>query len=229
MNTYVPDLWSAVNISIKIGVCCVLIGLPIAVPLGWVLARKSFAGKSLLATLCMAPVVLPPVVCGFLLLTWLGGDSFLGRLLSGIGLQVPFTFAGAVLAALVVGLPFYIMGARAAFENVDPQYEDIARTCGKTPWQTFVRVSLPLAMPGISAGALLAFARAFGEFGATVVVAGNLEGETRSIALAVYTLLESPDGMSEIWNLVGVSLGLAFVALMLYEVLMRWQRRRLSI
>jgi molybdate transport system permease protein len=172
---------------------------------------------------------MPPVVTGFLLLSALGSRSPVGRALAALGLPVPFTLLGAALAALVVGLPLYVLTIRNAFEAVDPHYEEVSWTLGVAPRGTFLRVSLPLALPGIVAGAVLAFARALGEFGATVVLAGNVEGRTRTIALAIYTLLESPAGRRDTWLLVGASVAISLAALVGYEALSRRQRRRLEV
>lgn len=228
MNEFIPDIGSAVTISLKVGFWCTLVGLPIALPLGWLLAKKQFPGKSLVSTLCLTPVVLPPVVTGFLLLRVFSLQAPFGQFLATFGIEIPFQFAGAVIAALTVGLPFYIMGTRAAFEAVDPKLEDLAKSLGYPPVKTFLKVTLPLALPGIAGGAVLAFARALGEFGATVVIAGNMEGSTRTIALAIYSLLESPRGEPFIVELVLISLSIAFVTLISFEALIRWQRRRLE-
>jgi molybdate transport system permease protein len=143
-------------------------------------------------------------------------------------MPIPFTLLGATLAALTVGLPLYIVSIRNAFQTVDPSLEDVSLTLGNRPFPTFLRITLPLALPGIAAGAVLAFARALGEFGATVVLAGNIEGSTRTIALAVYTLLESPQGRETIWVLVGASVVLSLLALLGYEALSRRQRRQME-
>jgi molybdate transport system permease protein len=195
--------------------------------MGWVLARKDFLGKSLVSTVALAPLVLPPVVTGFILLSLLGTQSPLGAWLADLGFPIPFTLLGATLAALAVGLPLYVISVRNAFQTVDPSYEEVAWTLGKRPWPAFLRVTFPLALPGIAAGAVLAFARALGEFGATVVLAGNVEGSTRTIALAVYTLLESPRGRDAMWVLVGASVVLSLLALLGFEALSRRQRRQM--
>jgi len=224
----VPDPASAVRISLLVALLAAAAGLAPAVGLGWVLARRDFAAKTLLTTVVMIPLVMPPVVTGFLLLSVLGTESPIGRGLRALGVQVPFTFLGAAVAALIVGLPLYVISVRGAFEAVDPHYEEVSWTLGSPPARTFLRISLPLALPGIAAGAVLAFARALGEFGATVVLAGNVEGRTRTIALAVYTLLEAPAGRSATWVLVGASVALSVLALLGYEALSRRQRRRLE-
>jgi molybdate transport system permease protein len=178
--------------------------------------------------LFMAPLVVPPVITGFLILSVLGRRSAIGGFLDGIGLPIPFTIRGAVIAAMVVGFPLYAMAIRGAFDTVDRRFEEVSWTLGVPRGLTFRRISLPLALPGIAAGAVLAFARALGEFGATVVLAGNMEGETRTIALAVYSLLESPSGRGVMWTLVIASITLSLVALLGFESLSRWQRRRLE-
>ena len=149
-------------------------------------------------------------------------------MLASLGLPIPFTLLGATIAALVVGFPLYVISVRGAFEAVDPLYEELSSTLGVSPRQTFLRVSLPLALPGIVAGAVLAFARALGEFGATIVLAGNIEGSTRTIALAVYTLLESPSGRETTWILVGASVAFSLLALLGFETLSRRQKERLE-
>lgn len=224
-----PDPWSAIRLSFWVALAATLAGFMPALALGWILARKDFVGKSLLATLALIPLVLPPVVTGFLLLSLLGTQGPLGAWLAHLGIPVPFTLLGATLAALTVGLPLYVVSVRNAFQAVDPAYEEVSWTLGNRPLPTFLRVTFPLALPGIAAGAVLAFARALGEFGATVVLAGNIEGSTRTIALAVYTLLESPGGRDAVWVLVGASALLSLLALLGYEVLSRRQRKQMEI
>ncbi len=224
-----PDPWSAVRLSLLVALAATLGGFLPAVWMGWLLARRDFFGKTVLATLVLVPLVLPPVVTGFLLLSLLGTQAPLGAWLASLGIPVPFTLLGATLAALAVGLPLYVVSVRNAFQAVDPAYEEVSWTLGRRRWPTFLRVTLPLALPGIAAGAVLAFARALGEFGATVVLAGNVEGSTRTIALAVYTLLESPQGRETIWVLVGASVFLSLLALLGYEILSRRQREEMEI
>jgi molybdate transport system permease protein len=218
----------AIWLSVQVGAWCAVFGLPVAIVLGWILARYEFRGKILLNMLIFAPLVIPPVITGYLLLEIFGRSAIIGHWFEQMGLPFSFSLAGAVLASFVVGMPFYVMVTRAAFESVDPRLEEMAWTLGATPWRTFRRVTLPLALPGIAAGAVLAFARALGEFGATVVLAGNIEGKTRTIALGVYTLLESPSGMDASRVLVAASLLISLAALFGYEVLLRWHRRRLE-
>ena len=229
MNSYLPDPASAIRLSVEAGLGCALFGLPIAVALGWLLARHRFRGKQLISTLILAPMVLPPVVTGVLLLKLFGTHSWLGTLLAKAGIEIPFSFIGVLIAALVVSLPLYVISVRGAFEAIDPRCEELARTLGHTPLQSFWKVSLPLALPGILAGALLSFARALGEFGATAVLAGNIEGKTRTLSLAVYTLMDSPDGDHATQTLLGVSLALTFLALLGGEWFRRWQRARMGV
>ena len=223
-----PNPWSAVKLSFLVALASTLAGFFPAVWLGWILARKEFWGKTVISTIVLVPLVLPPVVTGFILLSVFGAQSPLGSRMASMGIPVPFTILGATLAALTVGLPLYVISVRNAFQAVDPSYEDVAATLGQPPWRTFRRVSFPLALPGIVAGGVLAFARALGEFGATVVLAGNVEGSTRTIALAVYTLLESPQGRESIWVLVGASVVLSLLALLGFEALSRHQRRQMG-
>lgn len=219
---------SAIRLSLIVAFLATIVGLIPAVGLGWVLARFDFRGKAILSTIVTAPLVMPPVVTGFLLLSVLGASTPLGGLVASLGFPVPFTILGASIAALVVGLPLYVISVRGAFEAVDPMYEELSWTLGCSRLKTFFRVSLPLALPGIAAGAVLAFARSLGEFGATVVLAGNVEGSTRTIPLAVYTLLESPTGRETIWVLVGASVGISLLALLGFETLSRRQKSRLE-
>ncbi len=224
-----PDPWSAVGLSVVVGAASTVATLPVAVATAWVLARKRFFGRSVLSALVLTPLVLPPVVTGLLLLTLLGRASPVGRWLEAVGWPVPFSLTGATIAAAVVGFPLYVSAIRGAFEAVDPRLEEVSATLGATPSRTFFRVTLPLALPGVAGGMVLAFARGLGEFGATAVIAGNIEGRTRTIALAVYALLEAPDGKSALTLLLVVSVGLSVIALVGFELLNRWQRRRLEL
>lgn len=223
-----PSPGSAVRISLLVALAATLLATIPAIGLGWLLARRSFPGRTLLGSVLLAPLVIPPVVTGFLLLSLLGRGGLLGSTLALAGMEVPFTLGAAVVAAMVVGFPLYVVSVRNAFETVDRRMEQVSSTMGARPWRTFRRISLPLALPGIAAGAVLTFARALGEFGATIVLAGNIEGETRTIALAVYTLLESPGDQAEVWILVGASVAFSVMALAGYEFLSRRQRRRLQ-
>ena len=222
------DPWIAISLSLQVGLWCAILGLPVAVALGWLLARRTFPGKLLLNMIIFTPLVVPPVVTGYLLLITFGRMTLIGRFFEQFGVSFSFTFVGAVLAAFIVGMPLYIMSIRSAFESIDPKLEEMAMTLGHTPLKVFFKVTLPLAFPGIGAGALLAFVRALGEFGATVMIAGNMEGKTRTIALAIYSLLDRPNGFEASKVLVVASLSVSLLALFGYELLIRWHRRRLE-
>ncbi len=223
------DPLAAVRLSLLVGLGSTLLALPAATACAWILARGRFRGRAALSTLLMAPLVLPPVVTGLLLLRLLGRQSPLGAALEALGLPVPFHLTGAVLAAAVVGFPLFVSAIRGAFEAVDPRLEEVSLTLGTPPRRTFWRITLPLALPGLAAGAVLAFGRGLGEFGATAVLAGNIEGRTRTIALAVYSALDAPDGEDTLRWLLGASLLLALGSLLGFEALQRAQRRRLGL
>ncbi len=223
------DVGRAIELSLTVGVLASLVGLVPAGALGWLLARKEFRGKALLTSLAMVPLVLPPVVTGLLLLHLFGRASPVGAAMAAVGWPVPFTQTGAVLAAVVVGFPLYVLTIRTAIEAVDVRYEDVSASLGVPPARTFWRVTAPLALPGLAAGVVLAFARGLGEFGATAVIAGNMEGRTRTIALAVYSLLDAPQDDPRVVTLVMASLVLAMGSLVAWEGLNRWQRRRLEL
>lgn len=216
------------RLSVSIAAMSLALSVVPAVLLGWLLARREFFGKSLVSTALLTPLVLPPVVVGFLLLETFGRGGPLAPLLSALGLQVAFTQLGAVLAAAVVGFPLLVLLSRLAIELVDVRYEQVAQTLGLTPLQAFVRITLPMALPGLAAGCLLAFARALGEFGATTVLASDIPGQTRTLALAIFALYEQPGLQSEAHRLVWISIGLCAAALVGYEWLSRVQKRRLA-
>lgn len=217
---------SPLALSLAVAIASALLGMPPAIALGWVLARRTFRGKTLVSALVLGPLVLPPVVTGLLLLRLLGRRGALGPILESIGVSVPFTTLGAVIAALVVGLPLYVIAARSAFEGVDPRLEEVAASLGASPMRVLLRVTVPLAWPGLLAGAVLAFARALGEFGATAVLAGDVPGQTRTIALAVYAALQSPQGEPDALRLSLLSVGLSVLALVIHELLIARHRRR---
>jgi molybdate transport system permease protein len=222
------DPFATIRLSLVVALWCTVIGLPFAIAIGWLLARKRFFGKTLVSAAVMVPMVLPPVVTGLLLLGAFGRRGVFGPLLAALGIEVSFTLVGAVIAATVVGLPLFVMSTRAAFEAIDPEYEALSATLGDSPWRTFRRVTLPLALPGIAGGAVLAFARSLGEFGATIVLAGNTD-DTRTISIAIYALLDRPDAHREVLVLSVASVALSLAALVGYELLVRRQRRRLEV
>lgn len=224
----VLDPGSAIALSIRAAALATACSLPVAIPLGYGLARRDFVGKTAVEALVLLPLVLPPVVTGLLLLRVFGRRSPIGAWFDAIGLPLSFSTAAVVLAAAVVGFPLLVRTTRTAFEAVDVRYEDVARTLGLGPLATFLRVTLPLAAPGILAGCILSFTRALGEFGATVVLAGNVEGETRTIALAVYALLDAPGATDAMTPLLLASVGLSVVAVAIHEALLRRHRARLE-
>lgn len=214
--------FEAVRLSVLVAATAVAVSLPFGVCFGWLLARKQFWGKSLLETALSLPLIIPPVVTGYLLLVTFGRRGWLGRWLDEwFGLQFVFDWKGAALASAIISFPLMVRAIRLAFFHVDPRLERAARTLGASWWDTFFTVTLPLARPGLIAGCVLAFARSVGEFGATIMIAGNIPGETRTIPLYIYNLLESPDGMEQSYRLVIVSIAIAAVALMAGEALER--------
>jgi molybdate transport system permease protein len=220
---------SPIALSLLVATLGAVLGSAPAIALGWLLARREFRGKSLVTALVLAPLVLPPVVTGLLLLRVLGRRGLLGPALDAIGLAVPFTTVGAVVAGLAVGLPLYVVSARTAFEAVDRRLEEVAASFGLAPRAVFFRVSLPLATPGLLAGFVLAFARALGEFGATAVLAGDAPGRTRTIALAVYAALEAPGHDAQAMELALASVAMSLVALVVHEVFLRRHRAKLGL
>lgn len=192
--TLMPDAgaWSALALSLKVASCATALNLFFATAIGFLLARKSFPGRNLLDAILTLPIVLPPTVLGYYLLVLLGRNSRAGNWLDdSLGIQLIFTWQAAVIAAAVVSFPLVCKPARAAFESVDPQLENAARVLRVSETALFFRVTLPLAWRGIMAGLLLAFARALGEFGATLMVAGNIPGKTQTLSTAVYQAVQS--------------------------------------
>lgn len=219
-----PAEWSALRMSLLVGTTALVLALPPGIALGWLLARKRFRGRLVLEALVFLPLVLPPVVTGYLLLVVFGQESWLGRaVLQPLGVRIVFTWVGMALAGAVVGLPFLVRSVRLSVEAVDRGLEDAARTLGLGPWAAFFRVTLPLARPGIVAGALLAFARALGEFGATVMVAPNVAG-TRTLALEIFRQASVPGGESAVVRLAAISVVLSLAALLGTEWLGTRQR-----
>lgn len=218
-----PEQWQILALSLRVAFCCVLLSLVPAVLLGWVLARREFPFKIALDGLCHLPLVLPPVVTGYLLLLLFGRRGFFGPLLDAIGLQLAFDWKGAVVASAVVGFPLMLRSVRLSIESIDPRLERVALTLGASPLRVFLTVTLPLAGPGLLVGSLLTFARSLGEFGATITFAANIAGQTRTIPAAIYTYLNQPDSDDRVWGLVLVSVALSFLALIASE----WSARRL--
>jgi molybdate transport system permease protein len=213
--------WDVVLFTVAMAALAVAVTLPVALALAWVLARKNWPGKFLLDTVVTVPLVLPPVATGFALLLLLGRQGWLGaRLEQWFGVEIVFTWKAVVAAMAVMALPLIVRTARVGFEAVDPQLEDAARTLGAGPWKVFWQITLPLARRGVLGGIVLGFARALGEFGATIVVAGNIPGRTTTIPLAIYTDVLLGDNDAAL-RLIAISLGVALVAIALGERLAR--------
>jgi len=206
----VDPLWVLVARSVFVAVVGVLLFLPLALWLGWKLARAKWRGAAVIETIAMLPLVLPPVVTGFALLVLFSPAFPLGGLIKQtLGTQVPFTLSAAVLAAGLVSFPLLLRGIKTGFAGASPVYEEAAATLGCTRSQVFWRVTLPLARRGVAAGVILALARAVGEFGATLVVAGNIPGRTQTLPLAIYRVTQLGD-VTTGWWLVGLAVVLAF-------------------
>jgi molybdate transport system permease protein len=215
----------AVFISLKVASVSMAVILLPGIGLGWLLARRSFRGKSLLHSLLYLPMVIPPVVTGYLTLMIFGEQGPIGGWLERYaGLHLAFSWTGAVLVASIVGLPLLVRSVKLSMEMVDRRYGDASAVLGASPFRTFFAVTLPLAAPGILAGMILAFARSLGEFGATVIFAGNIPGKTQTISLAVYSLLQTPEGDSAAMRLAAISIILAAAAVIVSDALSRRMR-----
>jgi molybdate transport system permease protein len=217
-----PAEWEVIGLSLKVSAVAMVVMLPIAFGLAWVLARTRMPGKLLLDALVHLPLVLPPVVTGWLLLLAFGSQGPIGRPLADwFGLSLMFRWTGAALAAAIMALPLMVRAMRISIENVDPRLEGAARTLGASPWHAFRTVTLPLASPGLLAGLVLGFARSIGEFGATITFVSNIPGETRTLPLAIYTALQIPDGDAAVTRLALISVVLSLLALATSELLTR--------
>ena len=184
--------WTTLALTLKVAAWATAINLLLGVSVGWLLARRSFVGRELLDAVLTLPFVLPPTVLGYYLLVVIGKRGWLGGwLYETLGINLIFTWQGAVIAATIVSFPLVLKSARASFEGVDPQLEKAARVLGLAEWALFFRVTLPMAWPGILAGTLLVFARSLGEFGATLMVAGSIPGRTQTLSIAVYEAVQA--------------------------------------
>lgn len=223
-----PAEWEAVNLSLRVACVATLLALPFGIYFGWLLARCDFPGKSLLSTLIHLPLVLPPVVTGYLLLITFGPTGMMGQVLAQLGLPVAFRWTGAALAAAIMGFPLMVRAIRLSMEAVDPQLEEAARTLGASRLRVFFTITLPIAASGILAGSVLSFAKAMGEFGATITFVSNIPGETRTIPSAVYAFLQTPGQEGAAVKLVVLSILIAFAALAFSEYLSRRMEQRNS-
>ena len=218
---------TTIVLSLKVALLATFFSMPIAVALGYVLARKSFPGKSLLSAVAHLPLLLPPVVTGFILLIAFGRKGFIGAPLYELtGFTFAFRWTGAALAAAVMTLPVMIPPIRVAFETINPQLEEAARDLGASRWQKFTTISLPLASPGILAALALGYVKSLGEFGATITFVSNIPAETQTLALAIHTLLQVPNGDAAAFRLVWFSIALAVGALLVSETLAQKMRRK---
>src|ERR1700684_1205242 len=223
MFNLTPAEWTAVALSLRIAVVATACALPFGIAIAWLLARKNFWGKTILDGLVFLPLVMPPVVTGYLLLIWFGRKApICGFLDSHFGLVFSFRWTGAALACGVMGFPLMVRPIRLALESIDRRLEDAAAALGASRVWVFLTITLPLALPGIIAGAVMAFARALGEFGATITFVSNIPGETQTISAAIYTLLQVPDGDAAAGRLVMIAIIIALAALIASE----WVARR---
>ncbi|MBJ8452190.1 molybdate ABC transporter permease subunit [Acinetobacter bereziniae] len=221
-----PEEWSALYLSAKVAICATLFCLPFAVMLAWILARYDFKLKFVVEALLQMPMVLPPVVLGYLLLILFGAQGWIGQYLNQLGIQMAFNWKGAVLASMVVAFPLMVQPIRLSFQMINQQLEQVAGSLGASPFKVFRSISLVLTLPGILIGSILCFSRSLGEFGATITFVGNIPDETRTIPIAIYSLIQQPDGEQAAMRLVVLSLLIAFSALIAnYYILQKYQRK----
>lgn len=222
-----PDDLTAIALSLRIAIVATLASLPFGIAVAYALARWRFPGKSLVNGLVHLPLVLPPVVTGYLLLVAFGRRGIFGQALADVGIVLSFRWTGAALACAVMGFPLMVRAMRLSFETIDPRLEAAAGTLGANPAWRFVLVSLPLAVPGLLVGAILAFARALGEFGATITFVANIPGETQTIAAAIYTDVQDPNGDAGALRLTLVSIAISLAAVMASDLVQQRLERRL--
>ena len=224
-----PDEWRAVALSLRVSFWSMLLSLPLGIVVAHLLARREFWGKQLLNGLVHLPLILPPVVTGYLLLLTFGRKGYVGFYLDQwFGIVLAFKWTGAVLAAAVMAFPLMVRAIRLSIEAVDPRLEQAAATLGASPLWVFVTVTLPLILPGVIVGAVLGFAKAMGEFGATITFVSNIPGQTQTLPSAIYAFLQVPGGDPQAFRLVVVSILVAMAALVLSEWLSRVVARRIA-
>lgn len=224
-----PEESTALLLSLKVAGWCMVLSLLPGIAIAWVLARCDFFGKSLFDALVHLPMVLPPVVPGYLLLVLFSSSGAIGALLQDwFGISLAFRWTGAVLASLVMGLPLMVQPIRLSLQLIDSRLESAARTLGASPWKVFRTITLPLALPGILVGAILSFSRSLGEFGATITFVGNIEGETRTLPLAIYTYVHQPGGEEPAMRLIWISIVLSLLALLAGNLITRRVQQRLG-
>lgn len=223
-----PDEWTAIWLSLKIAVVATMASLPFGVFTAYALARWRFPGKTLVNGVVHLPLVLPPVVTGFILLILLGRKGVFGPFLASIGIVLSFRWTGAAVACAVMGFPLMVRAMRLSFETIDRRLELAAGSLGASGVWTFLLVSLPLAVPGIIVGAILAFAKSLGEFGATITFVSNIPGETQTISAAIYTFTQVPGGDVGAMRLTAVAIVIALFALIASEIIQRWAEKRVA-
>ena len=218
--------WNALLLSAKVAGFATLISLPFAILVAWFLARYQFRFKYIVEALLQMPLVLPPVVLGYLLLISFGTQGWIGKFLYQFGIQLAFNWKGAVLASIIVAFPLMVQPIRLSFQMINRELEIVAGSLGASPFKVFLSISLPLCLPGILIGSILCFSRSLGEFGATITFVGNIPDETRTIPIAIYTLIQQPDGEQMAMRLVVLSLILAFSALIAnYWIMQKYQKK----
>ena len=227
-NLLGPAEWAAIALSLKVSFWATLASLPFALWAAYLLARCNFFGKQILNAAVHLPLILPPVVTGYVLLLAFGAQTPLGQALAALGLGFAFHWTGAALASAVMAFPLMVRAIRLSLEAVDPKLEDAARSLGAPPWAVFATLTLPLSLPGVLTGAILGFAKAMGEFGATITFVSNIPNQTRTIPSAIYTFLQQPDGEQGALILVAVSIFIAILALVLSEILARALSKRIG-
>jgi molybdate transport system permease protein len=226
---FTPEEWQAIWLTLRVAIVAVIGSLPFAVAVAWVLSHTRFPGKILVEALISLPLVLPPVVTGYALLILLGRHGIIGHFLDReLGIVLAFRWTGAAVAAAVMGFPFMVRGIRLSFDAIDRDLEGAAATLGAPGWLVFFTVTLPLALPGLLSGAVLAFGRSLGEFGATITFVSSIPGETRTVASGIYALLQTPNADAQILRLCAVSVVLSFGSLVVSELLIRAGQRRLA-
>ncbi|MDO4699009.1 MAG: molybdate ABC transporter permease subunit [Pasteurellaceae bacterium] len=225
-STFTDQELNAIYLSLKIASVSILFALPFAIAVAWLLARKNFWGKNLLNGIIHLPLVLPPVVIGYLLLILMAKKGAIGRYLwEWFGVSLSFSWRGAVLASMVMAFPLMVRSIRLAFDAIDPKLEQAARTLGASPLKVFFTLNLPLSFSGIIAGAVLGFARSLGEFGATITFVSNIPKETQTIPAALYTFIETPDGEMAAARLCLVAIAISLIALFCSEWLAQRQQK----
>lgn len=223
-----PEEWQAIILSLKVSIWASLAMLPIGVFTAYVLARWEFRGKQLVNGLVHLPLILPPVVTGYLLLLTFGTQGILGGALQKIGIVLAFRWTGAAVAAAIMGFPLMVRAIRLSIEAVDPKLEEAAATLGANRFWSFMTITLPLILPGIIAGTILGFAKAMGEFGATITFVSNIPGQTQTLPSAIYAFLQVPGGEGAALRLVLISVAIAMSALILSEYLARRATNRIG-